>query len=398
MQGILKTLFCTDSNTVIQLICNMSYLLKGDVEMKRIVSLIIALTLICAFTACGKKDETATNNKKPDPSKTEATEFVKPENYASILLVTINPQFKLYIDEAGTVLAIEAVNKDAKSMKDSISYENKNFETVLQEIVVTANEKGFIKEDATINLEIEETKNTTVNATDILNKATTATNHTVTELKIKVTVKVEEVKEDTENQVENVEQQPTTDSNSNENNANNNTSASTPTEAPPAHSHSFSAATCTAPQKCSCGATNGSALGHNYVNGVCSRCKAKDPNFVSYTSVTQKNGRWTLQYVIGDVYYNAYVKIYGSASDYNVGVTFGDALSSFPPEEQEIMKPDCIEFNGALYYCARGTGDGLASVAENGTTVTVTDLSGNKLVLTRTGENNFKVQSSPARL
>ena len=42
--------------------------------------------------------------------------------------------------------------------------------------------------------------------------------------------------------------------------------------------HLFSPATCTEPKKCSyCGLTQGSALGHNYVNGACSRCYEKDP-------------------------------------------------------------------------------------------------------------------------
>ena len=36
-----------------------------------------------------------------------------------------------------------------------------------------------------------------------------------------------------------------------------------------AHTHTFSSATCTSPQKCSCGATNGKALGHNYANATC---------------------------------------------------------------------------------------------------------------------------------
>ncbi len=75
----------------------------------------------------------------------------------------------------------------------------------------------------------------------------------------------------------------------------------------PAHTHSYYDATCTAPAKCSCGATKGSALGHkwqeatckapktcsvckdvngnkadhNYDNntGICSVCEAKDENF-----------------------------------------------------------------------------------------------------------------------
>ncbi len=46
----------------------------------------------------------------------------------------------------------------------------------------------------------------------------------------------------------------------------------------PALDHSFKAATCEAPKTCSaCGAIEGDALGHNYVNGVCSNCGATNP-------------------------------------------------------------------------------------------------------------------------
>ena len=40
----------------------------------------------------------------------------------------------------------------------------------------------------------------------------------------------------------------------------------------PIHTHSYSNATCTAPAKCSCGATEGEALGHSFNNGSCTRC------------------------------------------------------------------------------------------------------------------------------
>jgi hypothetical protein len=85
------------------------------------------------------------------------------------------------------------------------------------------------------------------------------------------------------------------------------TDPTTPSTTEPAHTHSFSAATCTAPKTCSCGATegkarghswqdatctapkicttcgerSGSAIQHNYVNGQCSTCGAKDPSYVS---------------------------------------------------------------------------------------------------------------------
>ena len=48
------------------------------------------------------------------------------------------------------------------------------------------------------------------------------------------------------------------------------------TAEPPAatpHTHNYSAATCTAPAKCSCGATKGAALGHNFRAATCTSPK-----------------------------------------------------------------------------------------------------------------------------
>ncbi len=43
--------------------------------------------------------------------------------------------------------------------------------------------------------------------------------------------------------------------------------------------HTFTDATCVSPKTCTvCGATEGNALGHNYVDGTCSVCKQDDPN------------------------------------------------------------------------------------------------------------------------
>ncbi|MDD6827697.1 MAG: hypothetical protein PUE12_16625 [Oscillospiraceae bacterium] len=63
-----------------------------------------------------------------------------------------------------------------------------------------------------------------------------------------------------------------------------------PTEEPasteePSHTHTWSKATCTSPKTCSCGETSGSPLGHSFSNGKCSRCGAKDPNYQEPTPV-----------------------------------------------------------------------------------------------------------------
>ena len=55
------------------------------------------------------------------------------------------------------------------------------------------------------------------------------------------------------------------------------------------HTHTFSPATCLEPQKCSCGATEGKALGHNWINATCSTpktcsvCKATEGSTAGHT-------------------------------------------------------------------------------------------------------------------
>ncbi len=46
------------------------------------------------------------------------------------------------------------------------------------------------------------------------------------------------------------------------------------------HVCSFSEPTCTAPATCECGETQGEALGHDFVEGVCTRCEEADPDYV----------------------------------------------------------------------------------------------------------------------
>ena len=59
---------------------------------------------------------------------------------------------------------------------------------------------------------------------------------------------------------------------------------------PCAEGHSYSDATCTAPKTCSkCGTTEGEALGHNYVEGVCGNCNENDPEYCAHESKTLVN-------------------------------------------------------------------------------------------------------------
>lgn len=357
--------------------------------MKKFLALLLAFTLIFVLCACGN-ETTSSDPSSSKPAQSGTVDFVKPENYASVVLVTINPQFRLYLDVAGEVLAVEPVNDDAKSIAKSITAKTGNIETVIENIVTATDNGGFVKGAVTVNFEITEIKDTQVNTETILNKAKTSADNSFKELNVEAEIKT--------SVSENANNTASSDSTSNDTATTESNSSLTNTASQPTHTHSYSAATCLKPATCSCGATGGPALGHSYKNGVCSRCNAKDPN-VSYTAVTKKNGKWSLKYASGDTLYNVTLKLYGSSDDLGVSVGLGDPFSTLPEDFQEDVRAEggdyYVVLDGKEYYIGRGDGDALGSVTESRTTVTVTDASGNKLVLERTGENSLTVKTSP---
>jgi len=66
-----------------------------------------------------------------------------------------------------------------------------------------------------------------------------------------------------------------------------NTATSTPTNPNvEVHSHTWKNATCTAPKTCyDCGATEGTTIAHNYVNGKCTTCNKISPDYNQETMV-----------------------------------------------------------------------------------------------------------------
>lgn len=348
--------------------------------MKKLIALMLVIAFVFTLSACNDKN-TASN---PDTNVSTGSEtFVKPENYASVLLVSINPQFKLYLDENNNVLAVEPVNEDAKSFSKSIDFKNKSIETVIGNIVEQANENGFIKENVTVNFEIAEQKEA-INNSDILSKAVSAANKKATELKIEIKAEIKESdnSQTTETNSENTQtdenSKPTTSSKTEETtkkeeSASKPTTTTKPTESSkPTHTHNFSVATCTAPQKCSCGATEGNALGHkwseatckapktcsickttegnviehHFQNGKCSYCKMSDSinvnenfktgvNYIGYQLVSNDELRViTLRYKDGVFdFFSAYYQ-----------------TTSYFPEEEKIV------YNGVTYYGGEGGG------------------------------------------
>lgn len=329
--------------------------------MKKFLALVLVLCLALPLAACSNSTGTASTTTTPSatPSTTTTTSvdsFVKPEAYASVLLVTINPQFALYLDENGTVLAVEAVNQDAASIKDSINFENQSVETVLENIVTAANQSGFVKADATIILEITESKETYDEYTEILREAEQTVNDTAEKLQLTVEVAVSERVPDTDLTATNAVSDPTVlTTTTTTTKTTTKTTTTTTTKA---------TTTTTAPR---------------------------------LTSALAKQGYWKLQYVNNNTLYSVSINI-GTPGKYSLGMGLGDPVSGLPPEMQNDPSLDeyCETFNGKKYYIGRGDGDELTSVTENGNTVTITDSSGETLVLTRTAENTLKCASAKA--
>ncbi len=157
--------------------------------MKKLICTLMAVALLFTCVAgCGNESTDNASSVVSPSDSAIGSEFVKPDNYTTVVLVTINPQFRLYLDSNGIVLAVESVNDDAKSIESKISFENQKVEAVISNLIVAANDSSFIKTDASIDIKVTEVVDKSVDTTDILNKITASTNSKLEELSVKAEV------------------------------------------------------------------------------------------------------------------------------------------------------------------------------------------------------------------
>lgn len=223
----------------------------------------------------------------------------------------------------------------------------------------------------------------------------------------------------------------TTNNNSNKNNnqsnGNGTTTKPTTNSQTNTHKHSFSAATCTQPKKCSCGATEGSALGHKWVDatcttlktcsvckatsgsalghnydidGVCTRCKAEDPDF-TYPTVSSMGGAWKYVFESDDemghsVYFHDCYFDYGNSK----GVFWVGGCGYLLEEDfreyfgEEYVDPrDIIVWNNQRYYLndAGSVFGNKATYYETNDTIKIT-FEDKEMILQRVSTNTIKVK------
>lgn len=313
--------------------------------MKKVWACLLAVVLLLTLlSACGN------DVSKPDAAPqvtttttvTQAT-FEKPTGYVSVVLVTINPQFKLYLDAAGAVLAVEPVNADAKQVAEKMTVKTGAIATVVDSLITVANNDGFVKKDVTVNIEVAEIRSETVNTATVLETLKNTVESEMQELDVQADIKTSVA----------------------ENALVTTTASKTVTTEAPTKKTTVKTTVATT-----------------------TKATTTAPN---YTAVTLKNGYWEAMYLEKGTLQIVSLTL---VEELSAGLGLGDPLSSLPEEVREDMKPDCNVFQGNYYYVGRGDGDDLKSVAENGNTVTVKDLNGNTLTLTRISETKLQVAAA----
>ncbi len=170
------------------------------------------------------------------------------------------------------------------------------------------------------------------------------------------------------------------------------TETSKPTESSkPAHTHSFSTATCTEAKKCACGATEGEALGHDYIDDKCSRCGAVDATYKALTS-----GVWTVNAVSNDTLY-AFSFVF-SGEEPHVSVGIGDNIKTLPEDFQKEILDNAADYADSIYkagsetyYVGKGDGNGITFKVDKNTVVITEFETANTITMTRTAGDKYTI-------
>lgn len=339
--------------------------------MKKALAIFLVLVMLLATTACGNNTTQNTENgneSNQDASQNNSTgeegaEFVPPENYATVLLVTINPQFRLYLDANGNVLAVEAVNKDAKKIAEQLSLEADHYTEAVKKIVNAANENDFVKSTTVIHVEIADTKGPSVDKEEVLNAISTVVNQVVPDLKLQVKVKENKPSEGETTENPNLTQ----------------------------CSHVYKDATCTAPRTCSeCGATDGSANGHNYTDGVCGVCGDVQENYKQLDT-----GKWTGEQVVNGKLFDVELTFKDLFFDAGYGANIHDSSfdASFRDQLLQAYKDNknaLTVIDGVYYYVGSGDG-GSITYTVNGDSIRVNCDGWINLSIIRISGNQLKI-------
>lgn len=140
---------------------------KGNIK---IASLLAAVSLVLV-TGCGNKAQEAagveTQTEITVAAATEQTtaedmqaETTDPEtlDYAYCLHITINPEFRLYLDEQSKVLAVDCMNQDAENLFSETDLTGTDLEEAMPVIIQKAVAKEYLTDGKNITIDVEKSQ------------------------------------------------------------------------------------------------------------------------------------------------------------------------------------------------------------------------------------------------
>ena len=372
--------------------------------MKKILAFILASILLLSLCACGgKKDgnssEVLISVGKTEEVEVKAAENVFPENtVVEIKPVTSGDSYKA-ADTALKETAEKFTVYDITATSDNVSVQPNGTVKATFDVpteydldkvgVVYISDNGKVE---TLSSSVDkESKTVTAQLSHfslyaVIEKAETETESTV--------ASDESSSADISEVASNDESSNKLEESSQPANTSKPTETSKPAESSkPAHTHSFSNATCTEPKKCACGATEGKALGHDYIDDKCSRCGAVDATYKALTS-----GQWLINAVSGNKLY-AMSFIFGGDEPF-ASIGEGDNIKTLPEDFQKEINDNPADYADSVvkvgnetYYIGMGGGNGFTFTVDKNTVV-LTEVDTTKtLTITRVAGDKYKISA-----
>ncbi len=149
----------------------------------------------------GKQESQVVEQNLPEEGSFEEYQanFTAPAEYAAAVVVTINPEARLYLDEDNNILAVEYLNADAKDAYEELALVGTSYTECLEKMVQSAIDKEYLKENKDVTVTVEEVVSEKVSITT-LNAAAEETVAQVTssnDMTANIVVKVDETVEQT---------------------------------------------------------------------------------------------------------------------------------------------------------------------------------------------------------
>lgn len=155
----------------------------------RIGALFVVVAML-GIAACGgntpdiSPSETAQTEEEIKDAKTEyelyQKAFVAPQEYAATLVVTINPEVRLYLNEQNEILAVEYLNQDAMEAYGDLKLEGQSCDAVVEQMVQAAIEQNYLKEGKDVTVKVEEVVSDAISPSDINAKLEVTVNKVIT--------------------------------------------------------------------------------------------------------------------------------------------------------------------------------------------------------------------------